>query len=238
MSRLGPTGLGAEQIAPRAVKGDPSRPGSLLYAGQNDFTLQAAWPNAWESMSFFADAIMKFLDYRPDAPANRMVFAPKLPTAWPTMTFRGVTLMNAGQTHKVDTTVSETSTTVVQSFTNKSGFALGYSTILRIPTGSGACVSVTGGTGSITARDVAIGRVEVSGQLATGVNAVTTVTITVGYSANCDGVGGLTANDFQCFLDLFASGSAAANCDGSTVSPVLTANDFQCYLNAYAGGCQ
>jgi hypothetical protein len=28
-----------------------------------------------------------------------------------------------------------------------------------------------------------------------------------------------------------------ANCDGSTVSPVLTANDFQCFLNKFATGC-
>jgi len=59
--------------------------------------------------------------------------------------------------------------------------------------------------------------------------------------ANCDGstVGPvLTANDFQCFLNAFSAGSSYANCDGSTVSPVLTANDFQCFLNAYSNGCQ
>ncbi len=47
----------------------------------------------------------------------------------------------------------------------------------------------------------------------------------------------LTANDFQCFLNQFASGRPYANCDGSTASPLLTANDFQCFLNAYASGC-
>ncbi len=58
--------------------------------------------------------------------------------------------------------------------------------------------------------------------------------------ANCDGSHTppiLTANDFQCFLNLFASGSAQANCDGSSGSPLLTANDFQCFINRYAGGC-
>lgn len=58
--------------------------------------------------------------------------------------------------------------------------------------------------------------------------------------ANCDGSTGspvLTANDFQCFLNRYASGACEANCDGSTGSPVLTANDFQCFLNAYAAGC-
>ncbi len=47
----------------------------------------------------------------------------------------------------------------------------------------------------------------------------------------------LTANDFQCFLNQFAAGATKANCDGSTVTPVLTANDFQCFLNRFAAGC-
>ncbi len=47
----------------------------------------------------------------------------------------------------------------------------------------------------------------------------------------------LTANDFQCFLNAFASGVTTANCDASTTVPVLTANDFQCFLNAFATGC-
>jgi probable HAF family extracellular repeat protein len=58
--------------------------------------------------------------------------------------------------------------------------------------------------------------------------------------ANCDGSTlqpVLSANDFQCFLDAFASGSPYANCDGSTVVPALTANDFQCFLNRFAAGC-
>ncbi len=58
--------------------------------------------------------------------------------------------------------------------------------------------------------------------------------------ANCDVSATapvLTANDFQCFLNAYAMGSAYANCDASTTVPVLTANDFQCFLNAYAAGC-
>ncbi len=47
----------------------------------------------------------------------------------------------------------------------------------------------------------------------------------------------LTANDFQCFLNAFASSLSTANCDNSTTPPVLTANDFQCFLNAFASGC-
>jgi len=65
------------------------------------------------------------------------------------------------------------------------------------------------------------------------------ILLTICY-ANCDCSSVapvLTANDFQCFLNSFASGSPSANCDGSAVPPVLTANDFQCFLNAYAAGC-
>ena len=35
----------------------------------------------------------------------------------------------------------------------------------------------------------------------------------------------------------FGAGDCYANCDGSTSNPLLTANDFQCFLNAYASGC-
>ncbi len=58
--------------------------------------------------------------------------------------------------------------------------------------------------------------------------------------ANCDASSTppvLTANDFQCFLNAFASGQSYANCDGSTTVPILTANDFQCFLNSFASGC-
>ena len=58
--------------------------------------------------------------------------------------------------------------------------------------------------------------------------------------ANCDASTVppiLNANDFQCFLNAFAAGLTYANCDNSTVPPILNANDFQCFLNAYAAGC-
>src|SRR5439155_2627686 len=67
---LGPVGLAAEQIAPS---------NSLLYPS---FRLQAAWPNAWESMSFYVDSLMLFLDHKPDAYNHKVYLAPKLPTGW------------------------------------------------------------------------------------------------------------------------------------------------------------
>jgi hypothetical protein len=47
----------------------------------------------------------------------------------------------------------------------------------------------------------------------------------------------LNVNDFACFLNTFAAGNPLANCDGSTLPPVLNVNDFQCFLNKYAEGC-
>jgi hypothetical protein len=58
--------------------------------------------------------------------------------------------------------------------------------------------------------------------------------------ANCDASTVppvLNVSDFICFQTRFAAGDPYANCDGSTASPVLTVNDFQCFLNRYAAGC-
>ena len=52
--------------------------------------------------------------------------------------------------------------------------------------------------------------------------------------AACDGVGGLTGNDFQCFLNAYVAGASYANCDGVGG---LTGNDFQCFLDRYGAGC-
>jgi hypothetical protein len=52
--------------------------------------------------------------------------------------------------------------------------------------------------------------------------------------ADCDGVGGLTANDFACYLSAYNNGASYADCDGVGG---LTANDFACYLTAYNNGC-
>ena len=58
--------------------------------------------------------------------------------------------------------------------------------------------------------------------------------------ANCDGstiAPILNVNDFSCFLNLYAAGRIEANCDESTTAPVLNVNDFQCFMNRYAAGC-
>lgn len=47
----------------------------------------------------------------------------------------------------------------------------------------------------------------------------------------------LNALDYICFLNKFAAGSSEANCDGSTETPLLTATDFMCFMIVQAAGC-
>jgi hypothetical protein len=59
--------------------------------------------------------------------------------------------------------------------------------------------------------------------------------------ANCDGSTVepvINVNDFSCFANRFAAGDVYANCDGSTSAPVLNVNDFACFMNKFAAGCQ
>jgi hypothetical protein len=58
--------------------------------------------------------------------------------------------------------------------------------------------------------------------------------------ANCDGstvAPVLNVVDFTCFLQKFAAGDAGANCDCSTSTPALSVLDFTCFLQKFAGGC-
>jgi hypothetical protein len=69
-----------------------------------------------------------------------------------------------------------------------------------------------------------------------------TVTYTVGPAcyANCDGstvAPVLTVLDFNCFINRFSSGDSYANCDGSTIPPVLNVLDFNCFINRFSQGC-
>ena len=64
--------------------------------------------------------------------------------------------------------------------------------------------------------------------------------LTVDCNANCDHSTLppiLKVNDFECFLNRFAAQDAYANCDESTVPPVLNVNDFECFANKFAAGC-
>jgi len=47
----------------------------------------------------------------------------------------------------------------------------------------------------------------------------------------------LNVADFVCFLSRFGTGDPLANCDRSVVPPVLNVADFVCFMSAYARGC-
>ena len=162
---LGPVGLGAEQIAPS---------NSLLYPGQPDFRHQAAWPNAWESMSFLVDSIMQFVDFTPDASANTLRIAPKLPTAWNTMTFKN---LRYGP-NRVDAKLTEGNQEIELQLTNRTGLATNFDTYLKIAPGQGVGkVFVNGRSIRNFTYDAAAHRVRVQGALSTGANSVTTVRV-------------------------------------------------------------
>ena len=58
--------------------------------------------------------------------------------------------------------------------------------------------------------------------------------------ANCDAstiAPVLNVGDFVCFLNRFAAGDLYANCDGSTAVPVLNVNDLLCFQQKFAAGC-
>jgi hypothetical protein len=47
----------------------------------------------------------------------------------------------------------------------------------------------------------------------------------------------LNVQDFSCFLNRFSAGVPYANCDGSTTAPTLNVQDFSCFLNRFTVGC-
>jgi hypothetical protein len=58
--------------------------------------------------------------------------------------------------------------------------------------------------------------------------------------ANCDGSTVppvLNVYDFGCFQWQYFAGTEYANCDGSTTPPVLNVADFTCFLMRFAAGC-
>jgi len=58
--------------------------------------------------------------------------------------------------------------------------------------------------------------------------------------ANCDGSTVppiLNVSDFICFQTKYAAGDPYANCDNSTIPPVLNVSDFICFQTKYSAGC-
>lgn len=161
--------LGAEQYAPSS---------SLLYAGQTDFRHQAAWPNAWESMSFYVDALIGFLDFVPDASTNTLRISPKIPTGWSQMTWNNVRFGS----HQVDITAGENTQRVYQKFINRDGSACNVGTWLKLPTGYTVSNVRRNGTSlpkSAYTVDKILNRVNIVSSLYTGSNALTVLDVTL-----------------------------------------------------------
>lgn len=118
MTKLGPLGLGAEQIA--------SGPGAQKYPG---FWLQTAWPNVWESHSTLLDQMTLFLDFKPLT--NGVALAPKLPSGWTNLVFRNL----AWQGQRFDAAISEKTTTTRADINKLTPGALSVECVLRIPAG-------------------------------------------------------------------------------------------------------
>lgn len=193
LDHLGPIGFGAEQIAPYCG----TNCGSLLYANQTDFTLQTAWPNAWESMSTFADSIMAFLDFQPDAPANRIVIAPKHPTGWSTMTFRNLPMRD----QRVTVTSSETPTYVRNLLTNLVGGTVGVDTTIRVPVGPAVFGATRDGAAiAFATTEPALGRYRLTTTLNGGAGATTDLRVHYGVRGDLSGNGAVDSPDVADFV--------------------------------------
>jgi GH15 family glucan-1,4-alpha-glucosidase len=155
VAKLGPMGLAAEQIAPT--------PALQLYPG---FWLQTAWPNTWESHSTLVDQMMMFLDYKPEGTNgnNTAYFAPKVPSAWSTMTYNN--LDSQGQ--RFDITITENAQNVRAYINKHTVGALNVDTYLRIPAGVTPVMVVTNGAYYVPSPsevDTNTGRVHIQGPL-------------------------------------------------------------------------
>lgn len=205
--RLGPIGFGAEQMAPSS---------SLLYPGQTDFVLQAAWPNAWESMSTLADCIMLFLDHVPDAPAGAIRLAPKLPTGWDTMTYKNISVGS----RRLDVTCNENAVFNTHEFRNLVGGTVNYDTYVRIPPSKNVVAALQDGVAVGYTFDAAASRVHITGPLNASAGSVTVVKVVhERIQPDLDHDGDVDVDDF----DLFES---CATAPGVSLSAGCDSRDF------------
>jgi hypothetical protein len=164
LAKAGRLGIGSEQIAPSF---------GLLYP---DFYLQAAWPNVWESMSTLVDAMMMFLDFTPNAPADSFRIEPKLPTSWDTFTFNNLRVGS----NAVNVTVTEDSDSVQLEFIHVTGGTLHFQAYPRIPSWETPASVTVDGQPAAYIHDPSTGRVEVSGTLSTSPGGETRVRVSFG----------------------------------------------------------
>ncbi|HBS27912.1 MAG TPA: hypothetical protein DEB06_00325, partial [Phycisphaerales bacterium] len=160
----GPMGFGAEQIA---------RNSTLKYTGQTDYRLQTAFPNAWESMSFLTDALMLFLGWTPDADGNTLRLRPKLPGAWGFMEYANITM----GAHRLGVRVERAPKRAWHTLTNETGAPVNFETVVRLASGDAVCAVLVNGAPSAYTHNAGVHAVTVSGAMATGAGAVTSVQV-------------------------------------------------------------
>jgi GH15 family glucan-1,4-alpha-glucosidase len=203
IARLGPVGLGAEQIAPDYAQKYPG------------FWHQAAWPNVWESHSTFIDLMMMFLDYKPQATNNTCSFAPKLPTGWSTMGFSNMLF----QSQRFDVGVTEGVNNVRLDLRKRTAGALNIDTYLRIPAGTdaGTVAAFTNGTYiAAPPYDSTTGRVHIQGPLT--VNAANNpILVTYGaYDSVGDGIADAWRRQYFGGDGTTTNAQSCASCDADS----------------------
>ncbi len=227
---LGPIGLGSEQIAPRGIPGEPGPrgTGSLMYPGQNDFMLQTAWPNAWESMSFFVDSLFGFLDYQPNASANTMKFEPKLPSTWGSMTYKNIRMApnQLVPAHSVDVTIQRDSEgREIHTFTNNTGFQLSVDTTLRSNPAETVVQVTRNGVSIPYTRDSVTGRISVGPiPLEQGAGATTIIAYDTFGGLNCDSID--FNNDTSVFDPIDIDAFLSVYGEGPCIPETATCNDI------------
>ena len=203
INKLGPMGLGGEQIAPST--------GLQKYPG---FWLQTAWPNVWESHSTLVDQMMMFLDYKPMATNDTCYFAPKLPDGWSAITFNNMLFKN----QRFNITIAESNSTTRADVNKLTSGALKYDIYLRIPAGGPPAIVVSNGVYYVPALadyDTTTGRVRVRGSFNNGTGA-NSIIVTYGNS-DSDGDGLLDSYEAAAGNGLNPLDPAGAN--GATGDP-------------------
>lgn len=220
----GPIGFGAEQMAPS---------NSLLYPGQSDFTLQTAWPNAWESMSFYVDAMMQFIDFTPDAPSNTLRINPRLPSGWSTLQ---ATNLPVGQ-KRVTVDIADSGSVQTQQFIKPDAGALDVVTTVKLAPGRSPCTVKVDGVGRSYTFDAATGRILVSTfGLPAGASTTTTLEVksVVGKSPDFNTDGEVGVPDIFAFLSAWFANQPSANYDNN---PAIEVADIFAFLSVWFTAC-
>jgi len=180
LAKLGPNGVGAEQIAPN--------PGLQKYPG---FWLQAAWPNVWESSTMLMDQMMMFLDYDPGV-NGEVVFRPKLPSSWTTMSYNNMYY----QGQQYDITITEDGCTVRADLDKLTAGNLDIDITLRVPAGSSVNMAVLNDTfDAAPDYNPTIGSVRIQGALTAAAGA-NVAAVTFG-ACDYDGDGALDSDEIN-----------------------------------------